>query len=476
MVLEDENGTEGFSFIWTIQNFSYCLQQHGESLPSPYFVVDTLGQTEWRLKLYPKGELNPTTIRIDLTYSAASKQRPIEINYVLSIRSINGAFKKFLARKYIFATAKGYGSPCSLTPAQLFKRGVYLDNDTLTVQCRMWGSTVDRLTFYKGYAKTIIGVEKTVIMWNLENFAFTQNDKRTKKVQLTSTEMISFTIDLFWSGTSADEKNLQVEVKPTKIKQPYFTTCELSLLDLGGKTGHFVREEHYFEVSQGEQIWEFPFISKEKLLSLEKSCFPNSTMSLRCELAVSAGVQYSQVERTEFGITDNHQIRRLNETADLDLPGSWRDDLQRFYADGKFSDFTVRTPNMEFPVHKAILCARSGVFRAMLERDMKENRTGIVEIEDLDDDTVSKLLRFLYTDIVDELEWETAFKLFFAADKYELLALKRKCSNFIKTHVKKSNVCDALVLADAHQDQDLKSACEDFIGAHASEMLSSEEW
>ncbi|GBL86313.1 hypothetical protein AVEN_211503-1, partial [Araneus ventricosus] len=40
-----------------------------------------------------------------------------------------------------------------------------------------------------------------------------------------------------------------------------------------------------------------------------------------------------------------------------------------------------------------------------------------------------------------------------------------------------SNVCEVLLLADSHQDEDLKSACRDFVlQQDAAEMFSSEEW
>lgn len=143
MVLEDDKGTGGFSFIWTIQNFSYCLQQNGESLLSPSFAVDALGKDKWCISLYPRGSnLHKDMLSVYLR-RIAFKHFPLEVNFVISIRTIKGTFKKFEVSKDIFAEISGHGVPNFLTLAQLFEKGVYLENDALTVQCRMWRSTVD---------------------------------------------------------------------------------------------------------------------------------------------------------------------------------------------------------------------------------------------------------------------------------------------------------------------------------------------
>ena len=53
---------------------------------------------------------------------------------------------------------------------------------------------------------------------------------------------------------------------------------------------------------------------------------------------------------------------------------------------------------------------------------MEEARTGTVEITDMDSKTLRKLLEFIYTGEVDDME-DLAEELLYAADKYEIMGL-----------------------------------------------------
>ncbi|GFY76919.1 hypothetical protein TNIN_131481 [Trichonephila inaurata madagascariensis] len=68
------------------------------------------------------------------------------------------------------------------------------------------------------------------------------------------------------------------------------------------------------------------------------------------------------------------------------------------------------------------------------------------------------------------------FWLYEAADKYEILALREKCSAFLEDHLSHTNVCDALVLADIHQDNDFKDVVQTYIIDHNNGVFRSEEW
>ncbi|GFU84709.1 hypothetical protein TNCV_2126501 [Trichonephila clavipes] len=82
------------------------------------------------------------------------------------------------------------------------------------------------------------------------------------------------------------------------------------------------------------------------------------------------------------------------------------------------------TASETFHEHKNILSARSTVFHAMFTTDMKEKIQGCVDILDLEDDMVRRMLLFLYTGTLKDLHWESALKLYSAADKYQIVALK----------------------------------------------------
>ncbi|GFQ98262.1 tdpoz3 [Trichonephila clavata] len=112
----------------------------------------------------------------------------------------------------------------------------------------------------------------------------------------------------------------------------------------------------------------------------------------------------------------------------------------------------------------------------MFTTGMLEKIQERVDVPDVEDDTLSRMLRYVYSNKLEVLKWESYLKLYSAADKYEILTLKRKCSSFLKRNLNPSNVCDALVLADMHLDDDLKKAVQDYIFKNEKNVFSSEEW
>ena len=58
----------------------------------------------------------------------------------------------------------------------------------------------------------------------------------------------------------------------------------------------------------------------------------------------------------------------------------------------------------------------------MLTSGMVEDRTGVVEIEDIEAETLEKLLEFIYSDQIDDMD-DNLYRLFYAADKYEVKGL-----------------------------------------------------
>ncbi|GBM11961.1 hypothetical protein AVEN_209650-1 [Araneus ventricosus] len=51
-----ESEEKCFTFLWKLENISFCLQKRGEEIKSPTFVMDAIGKTKWKLSLYPRGE------------------------------------------------------------------------------------------------------------------------------------------------------------------------------------------------------------------------------------------------------------------------------------------------------------------------------------------------------------------------------------------------------------------------------------
>ncbi|GBN16480.1 Speckle-type POZ protein [Araneus ventricosus] len=152
------------------------------------------------------------------------------------------------------------------------------------------------------------------------------------------------------------------------------------------------------------------------------------------------------------------------------------DELRFLYQKQIVSDTVIKTASASFPAHKTVLCASSSIFKDLLSNDSREKSIDFIEIEDLEDDTVSRMLLFLYTNSLEDIQWDTAKKLYHASVVYQIYRLKFDCSCFLLENLRVSNACDLLLLAHEHSDDRLKSAVEDYICVYDEEIFTSDEW
>lgn len=135
-----------------------------------------------------------------------------------------------------------------------------------------------------------------------------------------------------------------------------------------------------------------------------------------------------------------------------------------------FSDVTLTLNGKNFEVHRAILAARSSVFKALFEIDMnKEKKTDVVEIKEDDCEAFVELLHFIYTGKVNNLD-KFAYNLFRLSDKYDLRDLKRICERSLSSTLKFDNAIDFLILAELHGAQKLKRSAVNFIVSNISTL------
>merc|ERR1711990_183898 len=103
-------------------------------------------------------------------------------------------------------------------------------------------------------------------------------------------------------------------------------------------------------------------------------------------------------------------------------------DLYSSFQQQEFTDFEIVCEDRNLQCHKVVLAARSPVFRAMLLNDMEESTRARVEPKEFNSQTMSMLLKFLYTGSIEqELLDKNAEAVFKAADYYEVTGLKKIC-------------------------------------------------
>ncbi|XP_066351744.1 BTB/POZ and MATH domain-containing protein 1-like [Miscanthus floridulus] len=137
------------------------------------------------------------------------------------------------------------------------------------------------------------------------------------------------------------------------------------------------------------------------------------------------------------------------------------------------SDVSFSVGGETFCVHRAILTARSPVFKAQLFGSMADAQTDSITLHDVQPEVFRILLRFMYTDtvptdtdLIKHLEGSSATDLLqhllAAADMYQLDRLKLMCAQKLWDCVSPETVAATLVCAEMHNCPELKKRCIDF--------------
>ena len=145
-----------------------------------------------------------------------------------------------------------------------------------------------------------------------------------------------------------------------------------------------------------------------------------------------------------------------------DLAGQSRtnltDDLCRLLVDDHLSDVFLCVGDRKFPVHRAILAARSPVFRAMFTSNMKESVAGEIPIEDMEPDVMRELLRCVYTD---QVPVECGCDMLIAFDRFGLISLFDRCQNSVTITV--DNALEVFAVAEEFGAKRLKKRILKFL-------------
>ncbi|TVU04977.1 hypothetical protein EJB05_48124, partial [Eragrostis curvula] len=122
-----------------------------------------------------------------------------------------------------------------------------------------------------------------------------------------------------------------------------------------------------------------------------------------------------------------------------------------------------------FPAHRAVLAARSPVFKAQLFGSMADAKMPTITLHDIAAATFKIMLRFMYTDALpgkDELgdsPIEAFEDLLAVADRYALDRLKLFCASKLWENVTVDTVAAALSCAETYNCPELKKNCMAFV-------------
>jgi speckle-type POZ protein len=148
--------------------------------------------------------------------------------------------------------------------------------------------------------------------------------------------------------------------------------------------------------------------------------------------------------------------------------------LDRLMDGGDGSDVSFAVGSETFHAHRAVLAARSPVFKAQLLGSMADAKMRCIALHGVKPATFQILLRFIYTDALpgdEELEqgsssssatMELFQNLLAAADMYQLDRMKLMCAQKLWERMSAENVATVLGWAETHSCAELKSRCLEF--------------
>ncbi|CAL1293292.1 unnamed protein product [Larinioides sclopetarius] len=277
---------------------------------------------------------------------------------------------------------------------------------------------------------------------------------------------------------------MNIEINPIATKGIKLCKCQMFLLDATGKRTKCGRCELLPNAEETNAPCVFTLSLIRRNLTANINLYlPNDVLMLQYEIEFSTGRQTTKSLKPDSNqnlqiVTHNIAANNFPYSAEKYSASSlsWKDDLLSMYFDGFFCDIKLKTSSKIFPVHSLILRIRSPVFNDIMAADDLKGLKEYVSIEDMDENTVRKMILFLYTDTLDKIDWESAKNLYSASKKYEITSLKLLCSSFLKENIEPTNCCDILHMADMYQDHNLLSAVECFISKHDKDVLDSHFW
>ncbi|KAG4150602.1 hypothetical protein ERO13_D04G013900v2 [Gossypium hirsutum] len=130
------------------------------------------------------------------------------------------------------------------------------------------------------------------------------------------------------------------------------------------------------------------------------------------------------------------------------------------------------------PAHRALLAARSEIFRNMLDSDgCKAPPSDAITLSELNTEELESLLEFLYSGNLgwDKLE-KHVYSLFLAADKYEIPYLQDFCKRYMLSSLNASNVLEILEISDVCSNKALKEIALNFIIRNMEDIVFSPKY
>nr|XP_039255347.1 kelch-like protein 28 [Styela clava] len=164
-----------------------------------------------------------------------------------------------------------------------------------------------------------------------------------------------------------------------------------------------------------------------------------------------------------FGIQDNEHNNLMMQKLD---------DMRK---KKRLSDFTIKVGNEEFPVHKNVMSAGSDYFDAMLSHDNLESNTGIVDMKEVDVDSVKICIDYIYTGNA-LITLEKCEQLLHVANFMQMSRFSEMIAEFLQANLLPKSFFIIRQLALKFSLKGLEVACGEYAVGHLGSIAEEVEF
>lgn len=142
---------------------------------------------------------------------------------------------------------------------------------------------------------------------------------------------------------------------------------------------------------------------------------------------------------------------------------------------GTLCDVSLVVQGKHFPAHRVVLAAASHFFSLMFTTSMMESKSHEVELRSAEPEIIELLVEFVYTARI-SVNSSNVQSLLDAANQYQIEPVKKMCVDFLKGQIDATNCLGISSLAECLDCPELKTAADDFIHLHFTEVYKLDEF
>ncbi|XP_008229841.1 PREDICTED: BTB/POZ domain-containing protein At2g04740 [Prunus mume] len=206
------------------------------------------------------------------------------------------------------------------------------------------------------------------------------------------------------------------------------------------------------------------------------------------------GLSLPEEDQLPAGLHNILQISLANSTLEPDLDNGVNNltscvgMMQISDFENDLADVCVRVDKKNFRCHQVVLASRSEYFKARLSRmkdfhegknDLPVDTLPILEEHDLSSEAFEKMIEYMYTDRLKDIEPDQAGEIFDAASRYLLFPLKRAVADVLLPHLESASpaeMCHWLILSDMYGVLKIREFCLDAIAYNFETFAETREF